>query len=145
MLGECLCLSVVEVIFPDPFFYCICRLILPEPATCLSVSPQNNYLAVGIGSKLFIWQLASGKLLTIQQKHFQPITCIKFSSDGDIILAGGQDGMLVAYLVGDIVSVVTNFLEQSEIGQAEPLYVKNDHSMPIRDIHIGIYIYIEKK
>lgn len=120
------------------FSFCY-RLILPEPASCLSVCPQSTYLAVGIGSKLFIWQLASGKLLSVQQKHFQPITSIKFSSDGDFILVGGQDGMLVVYLVGDIVSVVTNFMDQSTIGQAEPLYVKNDHSMPIRDIHIGKY------
>lgn len=113
------------------------RLILPEPATCLALSPQNTYLAVGVNTKLFIWQLASGKLLSVQQKHFQPTTNIKFSSDGKIILVGGQDGMLVSYLVADIVSIVTNFMDQSELGQVEPLYVKNDHSMPIRDIHIG--------
>lgn len=101
-------------------------------------------MAVGISSKLFIWQIASGKLLSIQQRHFQPITNIKFSTDGDFILVGGQDGMLVAYLVGDVVSVVTNFMEQSEIGQAEPVYVKSDHSMPIRDIHIGKLLLIFK-
>lgn len=113
------------------------RLILPDPASCLTVCPQSTYLAVGISSKLFIWQLASGKLLSVQQKHFQPITIIKFSSDTEFLLVGGQDGMLVAYLVGHIVSVVTNFMEQSDTGQAEPLYVKQDHSMPIRDIYIG--------
>lgn len=95
------------------------------------------FLAVGIGSKLFIWQLNSGKLLCVQQKHYQSITCIKFSSCSNYILVGGQDGMLVAYLTGDVVSVVTNFMEQQDMGQSEPLYVKNDHSMPIADVHVG--------
>lgn len=109
---------------------------------CLAVCPQNIFLAVGIGAKVFIWQLASGKLLCVQQKHYQSVTCIKFSSDSDYILVGGQDGMLVVYLISDIVSVVTNFMEQQDIGQAEPLYVKNDHSMPISDMHIGKYLII---
>ncbi|KAJ8934955.1 hypothetical protein NQ314_013085, partial [Rhamnusium bicolor] len=111
------------------------RLILPEPPSCLALCPKNIYLAVGISCKLYIWQLTSGKLLSVQQKNYQPITSIKFSSDGEYLLIGGQDGILITYNFGELISVSNNFLTQSDIGQVEPTYIKNDHSMPIRDIH----------
>ncbi|CAH1164739.1 unnamed protein product [Phaedon cochleariae] len=113
------------------------RLILPEPANCLAVCPHNIYLAVGINCKIYLWHLSSGKLITLQQKNYQPVTCIKFSSDGDFLLVAGQDGILIAYNLSDLTATSNNFLSQFDIGQVEPVYVKNDHSMPIRDIHVG--------
>lgn len=113
------------------------RLILPESANCLSVCPHNCYLAVGISSKLYVWQLSSGKLLNVQQKHFQSITNVKFSSCGDFLLVAGQDGMLVAYNFANIVNMQSNLLPQSIVGQVEPMYTKLDHSMPITDIYVG--------
>ncbi|KAG5893098.1 hypothetical protein JTB14_024299 [Gonioctena quinquepunctata] len=113
------------------------RLILPEPATCLALCPHNIYLAVGINCKIYVWHISSGKLLSLQQKHYQPITCVKFSSDGDFLLIGGHDGILITYNLSELVTVSNNFLSQCDIGQVEPIYVKNDHSLPIRDIHVG--------
>ncbi|KAJ8957989.1 hypothetical protein NQ318_001991 [Aromia moschata] len=113
------------------------RLILPEPASCLAVCPNSNYLAVGIDCKIYIWQIQSGKLLSVQQKNFQPITSVKFSSDGEYLLIGGQDGMLIVYTFCDLISCSNNYLTQSEVGQIEPVYTKTDHSLPIRDIHVG--------
>ncbi|XP_028139104.1 WD repeat-containing protein 18 [Diabrotica virgifera virgifera] len=115
------------------------RLVLPEPANCLAVSPENNFLAVGINCKLYIWHLSSGKLLSIQQKNYQPITCLKFSSDGTLLILGGQDGMLIVYCVGDLATLANNFMQQTDIGKAEPLYIKKDHPMVIKDIHVGCF------
>lgn len=117
------------------------RMILPEPANCVAVSPNNYYLAVGIGAKLYIWQIESGKLLCVQQKNYQPLTCVRFSSDGDFVLIGGQDGILVVYSFGDLVNLHGNVLAQSEAGQVEPLYRKMDHSMSISDIFVGSFGY----
>lgn len=117
------------------------RMILPEPANCIAVSPNNYYLAAGIGPKLYIWQIESGKLLHVQQKHYQPITCVKFSNDGDFVVVAGQDGMLVTYNFGDLVNIHGNVLTKSEAGQIEPLYKRMDHSRPITDIVIGNFGY----
>ncbi|XP_060532926.1 WD repeat-containing protein 18 isoform X2 [Cylas formicarius] len=111
--------------------------VLPGPATCLSVCPKSNYLAIGIDTKLYIWQLCSGKLLSVQQKHYQPITCIKLSSESEYVAVGGEDGLLVVYYLADLIAIQHSLLTQSKIGQVEPIYSKHDHSMPIRDIHIG--------
>ncbi|CAG9831948.1 unnamed protein product [Diabrotica balteata] len=115
------------------------RLVLPEPANCLAVSPFNDFLAAGINCKLYTWHLSSGNLLSIQQKNYQPITCLKFSSDGTFLVIGGQDGMLIVYCIGDLVTLSNNFMQQSDIGKAEPLYIKRDNSMAIKDIHIGVF------
>lgn len=117
------------------------RMILPEPANCVAVSPNNSYLAVGIGAKLYIWQIESGKLLRVQQKHYQPVSCVKFSSDGDFVVVGGEDGILVVYNFGDLVNLHGNVLAQSEAGQVEPLYKKMDHTMAVSDVFIGSFGY----
>lgn len=115
------------------------RLILPGPASCLSVCPKNTFLAAAIETKLYIWQLSSGKLLSVQQRHYQPITCIQFSNDSEYVVTGGEDGILVGYFLGDLVAIHHSLLSQSSIGQVEPVYTISDHSMPIRDIHIGTF------
>lgn len=113
------------------------RLILPDPANVLTVSPKNTYVAAGIGVKLYVWHLSSGKLLTVQQKHYQAITCIKFADTGDFLIVCGHDGIMVTYRFGDLISLQANYLPQSKMGQIEPLYTRLDHSMPIKDLHIG--------
>ncbi|CAG9770769.1 unnamed protein product [Ceutorhynchus assimilis] len=115
------------------------RLILPGPATCLAICPQNTYIVIAISTKLYVWQLSSGKLLSVQKKHYQPITCIKFSSDSEYVALGGEDGILIVYFLADLVAIHHSLLSQSSIGEVEPVYTKNDHSMSIRDIHIGTF------
>lgn len=113
------------------------RLVLPEPVTCMHVCPKNTFLAAGFKNKLYVWHLPSGKLISVQQKNYQPITCVQFSNDADFLIVTGQDGMLITYRTGDLVAGHNLYLSQSEIGQVEPLYIKNDHSMPIRDLSVG--------
>lgn len=73
------------------------RMILPDQANAVAISPDNVYLAAGIGPKLYLWQLSSGVLFDVQQSHLQPITCVKFSQDGSILLAASEEGSVVAY------------------------------------------------
>ncbi|EFA05044.1 WD repeat-containing protein 18 [Tribolium castaneum] len=107
-----------------------------EKITAMSVCPQSCYIAAGIGTKLHLWHLPSGKLLSIQKKNYQPITCAKFSNDGAFVVVSGQDGMLVVYSLASLVSLHNNFVSQSG-GQVEPIYTKHDHSLPINDLHVG--------
>ncbi|KAL3271072.1 hypothetical protein HHI36_021571 [Cryptolaemus montrouzieri] len=113
------------------------RLILPEIASCLNVCPRGYYLAAGIKTDLYIWQLGSGKLLTVQRKNYQPITVVKFSTCGDFLIVGGQDGIINTYKFVDLVCLNKNSLAQSNIGQTEPLYTRDHHNYPITDIHVG--------
>ncbi|GJQ87055.1 hypothetical protein Trydic_g6814 [Trypoxylus dichotomus] len=113
------------------------RIVLSDPVKSIDVDPFNNYIIAGIGLKLYLWHLSSGKLINIIQKHYQPITCVKFSSDSSFILAAGQDGMLAAYKLEDVVCSGNSFMSQKNIGECEPLYTKMDHSAQITCISIG--------
>lgn len=112
------------------------KLVLPDSANALAVCPNNIYLALGIKASLYVWQLSSGKLLSMQKKHFQTITNIKFSSDGDYLLTTGADGMLVVYNFGNLIN---SHFQESEAGQVEPMYHKINHTAKITDVHVGSF------
>lgn len=113
------------------------KMVLPETASNLAVSPNSNYLALSFGCKLGIWQLNSGNLLFFTEKHFQPITVIKFCNEGNYISTGGKDGMFITYNFGNIIDLQNNYFAQSSSNLVKPLYCKADHTASITDIHIG--------
>ncbi|KAI4464642.1 wd-repeat protein 18 [Holotrichia oblita] len=115
------------------------RFVLPDVVSSIDIDSYNNYIAAGIGLKLYVWHLNSGRLINILQKHYQPITCVKFSSDSSYVLAGGQDGMLVAYKLENVVSYTNSYVSQKNVGECEALYTKMDHSAQITHIHIGTF------
>ncbi|XP_017786048.1 PREDICTED: WD repeat-containing protein 18 [Nicrophorus vespilloides] len=117
------------------------RLVTPEPVNALAVCPRNTYLAVGIMSKLYIWELCSGKLLSVQQIHYQPITCIQFSNSGGYLVVTGEDGLIVTYNILDLINIKYKHKAQSELGQVDPLYKRMDHALPIHDLHIGKFSF----
>lgn len=112
------------------------RLILPEPTSCLAVCPKNVYIAAGIGRKLYVWKL-DGKLLSVTKKHFQPITCLTFSSDGQFLAVAGDDGILLIYKLADLVAFNTSYTVQKNLGQVEPLHTITQNSMGITDMFTG--------
>lgn len=107
------------------------RLVLPQVANCTAVTANNCYLAAGIGKEVFVWHLSSGNLLAVEQRHFQPISCLNFSADDRFLLSGGHDGMLLVY---DFVSMI-----DKQVGVTEPLYSKTDHALPITDLHVSSF------
>lgn len=111
------------------------RLVLPEPVTVLQVCPKGNFIAAGIGTKLYVWELCTGMLLTVQSVHYQPITCIKFSSGSECLLVAGQDGMIVCYQFSLLISNSGN-KAQRDIQQLEPVYKRMDHPLAVTDMHI---------
>lgn len=113
------------------------RFILPAPAMVLAVSPDNRYLAVGIATKLYVWQISSGTLLTVQEKHLLPISCIKFSYNSDYLITASENGTVLTYNFGTLVSLHNSNYSQSEIGQIEPLYHITHHIKAVTDVHIG--------
>lgn len=113
------------------------RLNLPSNPSCLSVCPNGIYLAVGIKKRLYIWQLASGKLLTIQKKNMRNITVVKFSANGMLVIVGAADGTLSTYKLVNLVSLHKKDLLLRAGGQTEPIYTKCDHNDAILDIHVG--------
>lgn len=73
------------------------RLTTPGKVKVLAVSPDSNYLVAGIDNVVYIWQLASGKLVAVASKHYLNVTCIKFVDTGTHLITGGQEGAIIVW------------------------------------------------
>lgn len=65
-----------------------------SPLSSVSVSPDGAWLSLGssaLGS-LCVWEWQSESYLLKQQGHSALITCLAYSSDGQFVVTGGEDG-----------------------------------------------------
>ncbi|KAG1714664.1 Iduronate 2-sulfatase [Nymphon striatum] len=106
------------------------KLICPGRITAMAVSPDGLYCAVAVDEKIHIWQMSSGYLLTsIIGYHHQCVTCLKFTSDGSMLISGGEDCLVLAWSMNDTDDLLS---------MVKPLYSWSQHSLPVTDIFVGI-------
>lgn len=104
---------------------------MPAKANALAVSPDGCFLVAGVVENIYIWQIATGKMLTMLTKHYQPINCIKFTDDGSHFVSGGQDGQVIVW---NLSAAIGNPYQTETI---EPLHSFSDHALPVTDLWIG--------
>ncbi|XP_070563477.1 WD repeat-containing protein 18-like isoform X1 [Ptychodera flava] len=108
------------------------RIVCPGLVTALATSPCGNYCAAGIAERIHVWHVSTGKLVAILSRHYQNITCLKFTDDGSCLISGGNDSLVLVWSMASIL--------QSHNGisaRLEPLYVSSNHSLPVTDIYCG--------
>ena len=93
----------------------------PEPLSSdVCVSPCGTFVLAGARSgRCYVWNAlgssgggggggggasSGGELIRIWTAHNRPVTCLSFSSDGSLVLTAGQDGVVNAYSLLDVVS-----------------------------------------
>lgn len=104
------------------------RLTTPGKVSSLACTPSGSYAVAAVGEKIFVWQLTTGRLLGTVARHYQTVTCLKFSQDGSNFASGGEDGLV---FVWSLTRVSTNH------EQASPTHGFSDHSLPVKDLHYG--------
>lgn len=118
------------------------KLFLPGRPSSLAVSPCGNYLIVGISEMIYIWQFCSGNMLAHTQRHYQTVTKLKLNQDGTFLFSGAEDGMVLVWPFGDLISNThsTGAMKlnksKSDAGVNEPRFTWQHHSAKITDIHI---------
>ena len=107
----------------------------PEPVTSnVCISPCGTFVMVGTKSgRCYVWNVlgtapsssrgggggssssssgpsssGGGELLRIFTAHNRPVTCLAFSSDGSLVVTAGQDGIVNAFALLDIVSSLSS-------------------------------------
>lgn len=114
------------------------RFILPGKASSFAVTQDGSFCIAGIDEKIYLWQIASGNLLTIINRHYQKVNILKFTSDGRFFVSAAEDGMV---MVWSLATVAANpeieLVTQTTAGQHDPVYIFSDHSLPVTDMHIS--------
>ena len=107
------------------------KFVLPGKANALAVSPDGVFLVAAVQENIYVWQIATGKMLTMLTKHYQPINCIKFTDDGSHFVSGGQDGQVIVWSLS---AAIGNPYQTESI---EQLHSFSDHALPVTDLWIG--------
>ncbi|XP_014778905.1 WD repeat-containing protein 18 [Octopus bimaculoides] len=110
------------------------KMEVPKNISSLAVSPDGLYCVAGIQEKLYVWCVLTGQLLSVIQKHFQNIVCIKFA-DNLTFLTGGEDNQIIAWSLVDIFNAMDN--KNNKNSTPEPLFIWHDHTLPITDLYVG--------
>jgi len=113
----------------------MCKMVVPGEVTSLAVSNCGMYCVAGIDKLLYVWEVATGALMTNLQHHSQLITCVKFSADSTYIVSGSKDGMVLVWRLDEVVSAS----ETSD--NAKPRFTWLDHAAAITDIYTGNLTY----
>lgn len=107
------------------------KFVLPSRANSLCVSPDGCYIVAGIQENVYIWQIATGRMMAMLTKHYQPINRIKFVDDGSHFVTAGQDGQVIVWSLSDSIG------DPYKMEANTPLYSFSDHALPVSDIWIG--------
>ncbi|XP_039983826.1 WD repeat-containing protein 18 isoform X1 [Xiphias gladius] len=107
------------------------KIVCPGVVTCLTASPNGLFLAAGVADAVYLWEVCTGKLLSVLSRHYQDVTCLKFTDDSSHFVSGGKDNLA---LVWSLCSVI-----QLDLSHApDPRHVLSRHSLPITDLHCGL-------
>ncbi|XP_032902927.1 WD repeat-containing protein 18 [Amblyraja radiata] len=107
------------------------KIICPGIVTCLAVSPNGLYITAGIEESIYLWEVSTGNLLLTLSRHFQELTCIRFTDDSSHFISGGKDNLVLVW----------NLCSLLQLGYArvpEPQHVWSRHTLPVTDIHCGV-------
>ncbi|KAL9951479.1 hypothetical protein ACROYT_G044145 [Oculina patagonica] len=102
----------------------------------MACSPDGVYCVVACGEKIYIWQVASGNLLALLSRHFQRVSCLKFTDDGSHFLSSGDDNLVIVWKMARVVSFSSSSLGTFD-SNLSPRYTWSEHALPVTDIHCG--------
>ncbi|XP_035379198.1 WD repeat-containing protein 18 [Electrophorus electricus] len=107
------------------------KIVCPGIVNCLVASPDGLYVLAGIAEAVYLWEISTGNLLAVLSRHYQDLSCLRFTDDSSHFVSGGKDNRA---LIWNLASVVQ--LDSSRV--PEPRHVLSCHSLPITDIHCGL-------
>ncbi|XP_020669942.2 WD repeat-containing protein 18 [Pogona vitticeps] len=107
------------------------KILCPGLVTCLTAAPNGLYILAGIAESIYLWEVSSGNLLAILNRHYQDLSCLAFTDDSSHFLSGAKDSLVIVW---NLFSVLQADLVQN----AEPRHVWSRHSLPITDLCCGV-------
>ena len=115
------------------------RMKCPSKVTSLTATPDGMYIILGLEEKIYIYMTSSGRLCSILERHYQPVTCIRMSKCGSFFISGGEDGLVLVWILSTILSNGYNEHQNSSDNSESlnPMHTWSYHNGKITDIHCG--------
>lgn len=87
---------------------------LPEQLMSIKVSSSGTWLAGGSleSGRVYLWELASGNLMTVLEKQTMGITSIEFSADESFMFTGSARGSIFGWRVLDLITSAPDTIVQ---------------------------------
>ncbi|KAF3531286.1 hypothetical protein DY000_02040463 [Brassica cretica] len=104
-----------------------------ESVKALAANSEGTYIVGGGASgDIFLWEVASGKLLKKWHGHYRSVTCLVFSGDDSLLVSGSEDGSVRVW------SLLRLFDDLQRQQQGSTLYEHdfNEHTTSVTDIVI---------
>ncbi|KAK8519990.1 hypothetical protein V6N13_031535 [Hibiscus sabdariffa] len=112
------------------------NLLVPEPVAPLSATPDGLYLfAGGLSGCVYAISVPSGDILSSYSAHNKPVSCLKISEDGSLLISGGDDGT-VSYV--PIFQIVKASPDTSSAGLMLQRFVAHDGSVTATDTSMSL-------
>ncbi|PWA19960.1 hypothetical protein CCH79_00020274 [Gambusia affinis] len=122
------------------------KIVCPGVVTCLTASPDGAFLAAGVAEAVYLWEVSplvsmvcTGKLLAVLSRHYQDVTCLKFTDDSSHFVSAGKDNLALVWNVTFLSHLCLSLsVVQMDLSHTpEPRHVLSRHSLPITDLHCG--------
>ncbi|KAM9848358.1 WD repeat-containing protein 18 [Aulostomus maculatus] len=107
------------------------KIVCPGVITCLTASADGLLLAAGVAEAVYLWEVSTGKLLCVLSRHYQDVTCLKFTDDSSHLVSGGKDNLALVWSLCSVIQLDLNHTP-------EPRHILSRHSLPITDLHCGL-------
>ncbi|KAJ3693328.1 hypothetical protein LUZ60_008808 [Juncus effusus] len=104
-----------------------------EPIGPLVSNSEGTFL-IGGGSSgsIYLWEVASGKLINKWQAHYRAVTCLSISNDESLLISGSDDG---GVRVWNLIMMFDN-VRKGESGSLY-LYSFTEHALRVTDLVSG--------
>jgi len=114
------------------------RMFTAGKVNAMVSSPRGHYLVVAVQEQIYIYQLSTGRLWCAISSHYQPVTCLEFSTDGSHFFSAGADGQVLCWSLATVLSRRTlPGLPSGQVGKPEPKWSWREHALPVTDMHIS--------
>ncbi|KAL3679821.1 hypothetical protein R1sor_022777 [Riccia sorocarpa] len=111
-----------------------CKSYPVEPIVPLACTSGGSYLAGGgLSGQIYLWEVASGRLLRVWAGHYKAVSCLVFSDDDSLLISGADDGLVNVW---PLVRVL-DFEDAHGESQPSSMYGWSDHTLPVTGLLAG--------
>eukprot|EP00884_Botryococcus_braunii_P017660 jgi/Botrbrau1/4578/Bobra.60_2s0064.1 len=111
------------------------RCFIAESMRAVACTACGTYVAGGGASgTLYLWNAASGALLTSLPSHFKAITALCFDDGGSVVVSGGEDTLVQAFLLPDLLSPACH---RAQNAAPSPLHSWSVHTLAVTALCCG--------